>query len=249
MSQRIPDWVLERHAAGELPEGFRPEDLARDPTVPERLAALRRSNAEVLERLPADAVAREVRRRAERSAAVPVRPSRRVAGWTVAFAAACLAVLVVPTFARREGDDGLRTKGLSPRLEVYRQAEPGAEVLGPNAATRAGDVLQLRVIGAGERFAAVVSLDGAGTVTLHAPSREGGAVALPPSGLLAMPNAYALDAAPRFERFVLVTAQQPFDVSVVLSAARAVGADPSAPLLLPPGLRQTSFVVRKEESR
>jgi hypothetical protein len=64
-----------------------------------------------------------------------------------------------------------------------------------------------------------------------------------------MPNAYALDAAPRFERFVLVTSQKPFEVSVVLSAARAVGADPSAPLLLPPDLRQTSFVVRKEETR
>lgn len=248
MSQRIPDWVLERYAVGELPEGFRAEDIEKDPSVPERLAALRKSNAELLDRLPPAAVAREVRRRAERGAGRGAERTGSIPRWTVALAAACAVAIQLPVLSRH-GEDDTRTKGLLPHLEVYRQAGAQAEVLTPGAPAHAGDVLQLKVIGAQARFAVVVSLDGTGNVTLHAPRREGPAVELPASGIQALPQAYALDEAPRFERFILVTSDQPFDASVVLSAARAVGADPSAPLALPSGLRQSSFVVRKEQAR
>jgi len=250
MSQRIPDWVLERYAAGELPEGYRAADLEKDPSVQERLTALRQHNEDFLKRLPPAQVAREIRRRAERQAEAAAKPTWSIPRWTVALAAVCVAAVVIPSVLRQSGgDDEIRTKGLLPHLEVYRQAGNATEVLSPNAPAQAGDVLQLRIVGAGARFAAVVSVDGTGSVTPHAPQREGAALALPSSGVQVLPNAYALDAAPRFERFILVTSDQPFDVAVVLSAARALGPDPTRPLALPEGLRQSSFLVKKKEER
>src|SRR6185295_16638122 len=66
VSQRIPDWVLERHLVGDaLPAGFTEADLAADPSVPERLEKLKASDAEILERHPPRVVAAQVRARAE----------------------------------------------------------------------------------------------------------------------------------------------------------------------------------------
>lgn len=247
MSQRILDWVLERYAVGELPEGITADEIAKDPSVPDRLAALQRSNAEFLARLPPRAAAREILRRRESRSSHSRRATWSAIRWAPMLAAVCAVVLLVPRAGPRGPEDELRSKGLRPHLEVYRQQNLEAEVLTPDASVRAGDVLQLRVVGATARFAAVVSIDGTGAVTLHAPEHQGAALALPDSGVQALGHAYALDAAPRFERFVLVTSEQPFDVAVVLSAARALGADPATPLALPLGLRQSSFVVRKEE--
>lgn len=246
MSRHIPDWVLERFAVGQLPEGFTPEDIAQDPSVPERLAALQKSNAEVLRTyLPAQ-VAREVERRhgKSRPRAAAVRPWLPVL--VPALVAAALVVALRPAVLRPAEDEGLRPKGLAPHLAVYRQARSAAETLEPGAKVRAGDVLQLEVVAPGARFAVVVSIDGAGAVTLHAPEHEGAAIELPEAGVQPLPHAYALDNAPRFERFILVTAERPFDTGRVLAAARALGADATAPLGLPGGFQQSSFVVTKE---
>lgn len=247
MSRHIPDWVLERFAVGQLPEGFTPEDIAQDPSVPERLAALQKSNAEILRtHLPAQ-VAREVERRygKSRPRAAAVRPWLPVL--VPALVAAALVVALRPRVSQPTAEvEIIRIKGLAPHLAVYRQAQSVAEALEPGAKVRAGDILQLEVVAPGARYAAVVSIDGAGAVTLHAPEREGAAIELPETGVQPLPHAYALDNAPRFERFILVTAERPFDTGRVLDAARALGVDAAAPLGLPSGFQQSSFVVTKE---
>lgn len=86
---------------------------------------------------------------------------------------------------------------------------------------------------------------------LHHPARLDGSTTLQRDGAVALPQSYELDAAPAFERFVLVSADDPnaaIDPTQVMAAARALAALPTAasdPLALPAGWRQSSFLVRK----
>ena len=62
----------------------------------------------------------------------------------------------------------------------------------------------------------------------------------------ALPNAYALDDAPRFERFFFITSDEPIDVAQSLAAMRALGDDGAAGTLeLPSNVRQWSLRLRK----
>jgi hypothetical protein len=135
-------------------------------------------------------------------------------------------------------------KGLAPSLVVFRKQASTIHELAPGARVRERDLLQLGYVAAGKRFGMILSLDGAGAVTVHEPGPK-----LEPAGRHMLDRAYVLDAAPGFERFFLVTSDQAFDSARVLDAveriASAKNAD-TAPLELPPGLSQASFLVRKE---
>jgi hypothetical protein len=229
MSQRIPDWVLERHLVGELPAGFSEADLAADPSVPERLAKLKASDAEILEQHPPRVVAANVRARAEQR-----RPARRT--FMVLAPAAALAVLVVAVVLAPRGPD-ITTKGLEPHLDVFRKDEPQPLVSG--VVGHPGDVVQLRVVPAGAKFGMVVAVDGEGAPIPVTPAT------LPLKDAVTLPDALQLDATGAFQRFILVTSDQPFDAADVISAARSLGKDPAARLQLPAGMKQSSFVILK----
>ncbi len=263
MSQRTPDWLLERIALGELP----PEELAaararlaQEPGGLERLATLEAEDGATLTKLPPARVAAEVARRrrvveASRSAQAPRR-------WLPALAlgvpvAAALAVLLV--FSQRELPEEprpqevalletTRSKGLEPRLLIHRQREGAPEPLADSARARQGDVLQLSYVSAGRRYGAVLSIDGRGAVTLHAPETSTGPLELK-GGTVSLASAYELDDAPAFERFFFVTSEEPFDVNAVLESARALARDSGAarrePLPLPGSLSQTSVILEK----
>jgi hypothetical protein len=229
----VPDWLLERLAAGELPEpsaaALRERLEARGESA--RLAALRASDREILrEYAPAD-VAREVARRWARE---PPTETRAAAGWrwlaAGGAAAALLAVLAQGRWAEEHTSpdlahplaqpedevEELAAKGLAPHLSVYRRTPVSAERLSAKDRVRAGDTLQMAYIAAGQRFGVVASVDARGTVTLHLPERPGAAVQLENGGERALPHAFELDATPGFERFVFVTSQAPFDTGLVV---------------------------------
>jgi len=66
----------------------------------------------------------------------------------------------------------------------------------------------------------------------------------------ALPHAYALDDAPRFERFFFITANDPLDVRQTLAALRMLAHredSATAGLELPSGLRQWSLRLRKAD--
>jgi len=136
--------------------------------------------------------------------------------------------------------DGIVIKG-DPSLLVYRKAGKRPERLANGAAVHAGDQLQLAYVARGKRYGAVLSLDGAGKVTFHLPS-DGAAKAAPlgTRGEVFLPESYELDDAPRFERFLLVAGDAPFDVAPL--AAVITGA--AAP---PPGTKTVELTVRKED--
>ena len=258
-TRRTPDWLLERIALGELPPAelaAARARLAEEPEGLQRLARFEQHNAQVLAALPPQEVAREVARR--RRVLLAARPERRRFP-TLALGlplAAALSLLVVLAAREPEGPQpaGLveaetsRIKG-DARLVVYRQGHGEPQRLQAGAQARAGDLLQLGYVAGGKPYGAVLSLDGRGAVTLHFPESPESAAALNPQGVASLGHAYELDDAPAFERFVLVTSQQPFDVSAVLDAARVLARQPEAartqPLSLPPGLEQSSFTVEK----
>jgi len=113
-----------------------------------------------------------------------------------------------------------------------------------------GDVIQLRYNAGGRGYGVIASVDGAGAVTLHFPSSED---AKPEAMALAaetttLPTAFALDDAPRFERFFFITANKPPDLQQTLAALRTLAHrddSATAALELPPHLRQWSLRLRK----
>jgi hypothetical protein len=261
--RRTPEWLLERIALGELP----PNELAaararlsQEPEGQARLAALEAENRSILEKLPPATVAREVESRAALAQRVEAarrdsRPLRRLAPALVLAPVLAVALLVIqqPRGISSGGGDTLgpevtRTKGLLPQLIVHRQGATSPERLADGAAAGTGDVVQVSYVAAGQAHGAILSVDGRGAVTLHAPELGEQSVPLAPSGTHTLPRAYELDDAPAFERFIFVTSDTPFALAEVLAAARtlATSADArTAPLPLPERFTQVSFTLEK----
>jgi hypothetical protein len=228
-ARRVPDWLVERLAAGELPEAQARELRAalRAAGEEDRLSALAASHAEILASLPPGEVVTEIERRAlagERR--VPARRVRPLL--TLSFAATCAAGLAVFLSVREHGGPEPRTpppglgaenieiKGLAPSLRVYRKTRSGSELLRADAVVRKGDNLQVRYVAAAKRFGVIASVDARGAVTLHLPESPGVAVALDHHGERALPHAYELDDSPDFERFIFVTSDRPFATTEVV---------------------------------
>jgi hypothetical protein len=230
MTGRIPDWVLERARVGELTEGFSVADLAADPSVPERLAKLRAEDEQLLERHPPRVVAAQVRERARRQREPIGRAAFR---WVPVAVAAGVIAIVTPLAMRDQGRGDVLTKGLKAHLEVFRQGSN--EPLKEGAVARPGDVVQLRIVGAGARYGAVYATDGTRTEVLTPD-----VLPLPPSGSVTLPDALELDAAGAFERFILVTSRRAFPPTEVLGAAG------KEPLVLPEGFTASTFQLVKQ---
>jgi hypothetical protein len=263
----LPDWLVERAALDEVAPASRDRIARSDPReLADRIAALRDDNAAELARHPAGPVVAQLEARVAALARqrTEYRGRRRRWSWGgLGLAASAAAVLVVtrlvpertvtdgPPRAGDTQDDGTRVKG-SPRLVAFRQVGGEVERLEQDAVVRAGDVIQLRYKAGGQRYGVIASLDGAGVVTLHFPLNGDAppeATAMSPE-TTTLPHAYALDDAPRFERFFFITANGPVDVQGALAALRSLARrDDSitAPLDLPAGLSQWSLRLRKPD--
>lgn len=257
----VPEWLLERLRHNELGAEEAAEvrrRLQAEPDGEARLAALGASDREILARLPPQEVAAEVRRRLARTeqatAAAPASTTRQRPSYNWAFSGLALGaagVLVLLVGLRAGGvveragggvvePEITREKGLRPQLAIYRKNHDSAERLAPGDAVRPGDVLQLAYVSAGKAFGVVVSIDGRGTVTPHLPVPPGPAVRLAERRETLLPHAYGLDSTPGFERFLLVTADKPFDTAVVIESMRA-GGHP-----LPAEFSTVDITLRKE---
>ena len=247
----LPDWLVERVALDEVAAASRQRVERADASeLAERVAALRADNAAELAAYPAAPAVAQIEARV---AAARKQSRRRLIGLASAVGAAATVVLVLAlsrtttTTSTRVDDEVTRPKG-STRLLAFRLIDDRIEKLEQDALVRAGDLIQLRYNGGGQRYGVIASVDGAGVVTLHHPLRED---APPEETVLAtkttaLPNAYALDDAPRFERFFFITADEPIDVARSLAAVRALGDDAgTAALELPAHVRQWSLRLRK----
>jgi len=252
----IRDWQIERFVLGELPRTEQDavaRALAENPALRARVQAIEESNREILAAHPARLSARVIRQRA-------AAPRRAAGAWgqrALAVAASLAAVSVgIGVLSlhkgRVEAPAETRIKGLRPHLGVFRRTSGGVEALSDGSLAREGDLVQLTYQAAGRPFGVILSIDGRGGVTVHHPRDGRQAARLVPSQAVRLPSAYRLDDAPGWERFVLVTAEEPFDLAPVVAAAEQLarnGASATEPLRLPASLEQSSFSLSKDDRR
>jgi len=252
-TNKVPDWLLERLAAGELPLAQAAELRERLLAQGEahRLAELAGSSAEILAALPPERIVPEIKRRAALSSDRAKPATRRLRPmWAWSAVAACAAGLAVMLVVRDHGT-GTRTtpdeeqpevttvKGLNPSLRIYRKTASGSELLRESASVHRGDTLQIRYVAAGKRFGVIASIDARGQITFHLPEAPGQAVALERDGERALPHAYELDDSPGFERFLFITSDAPFSTAEIDQALKNGTA-------LPPHLGSFAMPLKKE---
>jgi hypothetical protein len=272
-ADHIPDLVLERYRLNELPPADAARivgEIGRDPSLRERLAALDRSDHELdahLDRLRTRLAASSVRGvrlqpdlSANRVRSIPWPIPAAVAIGVVLSAVIwqTRAPLVVPA-PSETGTDRIKGTAASgrPALAVYRRTNDGSEQLADGTVAHAGDLIRVGYRSAGHTYGVIVSIDGAGAVTMHLPPAGTHAAALKNEPTVLLDQAYELDDAPRWERFYFVTGDAAFDAAPVLQAARdaanAHGQQPPPDLALPPtvaqSLEQAGFTLQKESRR
>ena len=215
--RRIPDWILEKHLLGEVDAS----ELSGDPSVPERLIALQRSNEEILNRFPPRWLADQVQGKSKRYQ--NRKPSPRVR-WQVALASAVVLIFVTPLVFLSKSDGPMdRAKGLTPSLHIYRKNQTSIARLTGRERVEKGDLLQLSYLAAGAKYGAIVSVDGRGKVTLHFPEMASESTVLKQDGEIMLLSSYELDDAPGFEKFILVTSDAPLDLPALIASLEGPG--------------------------
>lgn len=261
--RKVPELLVEQLALGEL-DADRAAKVRSDLADDDALARIEASNQEILADYPPERIAAEIQRRATRTEP-GAKPARSVIPWLLVptmVAAAALVWIVVrdepeTTIVRRDlkdddKQDTTRIKGgAEPHLVVDRRTADGHERLAANDRVREGDLLQVSYVPAGARAGVIVSIDGAGTVTLHHPSDAATQPTLDDGSEVPLAHSYELDDAPGFERFLFVTRDgPPPTVAEVMHAAEQLAADPQRARselldLQGKGWQQHSLLLRK----
>ena len=242
MNERVPDLLVEQLHLGELPEAQAQAVRARliadeDP----RLEALSDDDAAILRDYPADAMARRMQARLDAlEDPTPTRWPLWALGGALATAAAVALVwtlsaeqATVPPepsqdrIAMGPGPGGERIKG-DASIVLQRRDGSRAETLLAGASVSPGDTIQVGYRAGGWAHGVLVSVDGAGEVTLHFPAAASEPTTLRPRGNAVL-HAFELDDAPAFERFYFFTASDPLDVDAVMDRVRDDDWDPTDP--------------------
>lgn len=257
-------WV-ERLALGEVSgeERRRIEETfaESDEELETRLAELRESNEDILEKYAPEMMAARLDARLDERRRAKAREEKRSsgAGWVgglgVLAAAAVAAFFVLnlpgedPSGPAIEQTETVRLKGAEPKLVVWRKSVAEPERLTRGATAAAGDVLQLEYNAAGATHGVIASVDGRGAVTLHYPAVASGSTEID-KGVVALDFSYQLDDAPKFERFFFVTSDQQLDAAQVLDSLEALAAGDSPRTAVPTlaeHTQYTDFTVEKAQ--
>jgi len=212
--------TLDRYATGELSaaeqEAVRTH-LDTDPGSRAHLEAIEAARARVAP-LDIDALRRRATQLATAPPALPAPANRAYRTWftPVLLVAAALLVALVSTLGPTP--DPHTTVRSADALRVYQlqgnQLHPYAgDVLGH------GDVIGFKVNAAGHQSVVILSVDGAGTISVFYPDAQGAPVPLRGDGMVALPGSVVLDAAPGPEVFFAV-----FDTPVEQARADAARA-------------------------
>jgi len=258
----VPELLIEQLALGEIdPADERWLRAQLDAAeIERRLLALRAADEQFHTRRPAQPMVSAIEGRlrienARREAQARSKPSFRYMLPGLAALACALVWFAQPTSTKDHGvrvrpPETILIKGLAPHLVLYRRVGEHADRLSDGARARRGDMLQVGYVAERARHGVIVSIDGAGAVTLHFPDSQTASTQLEGRGEQLLRHAYELDAAPSFERFFFVTGQQPIEVGRVLSAARDLARSPSraerGSLSLESVLTQSALTLVKE---
>ena len=244
MKERVPDLLVEQLLLGELSIAQAADVRARlvADDYP-RLANLEASNADILRTHPPRVMARRIHARLDALAPEPAAAIRwPLWGTAATLAVAAATILVVarspetattpppsdPRVAVVEphASDEERIKGPA-AIVLRRQRGDRGEPLTADSEVSSGDMIQVGYRAGDWTHGVLVSLDGAGAVTLHFPAEAGASTALQPGRTVTL-HGFELDDAPDFERFLLFTANAPLDAHAVIRRVEALAKRPDA---------------------
>ena len=264
---KYSDLIYEQYLLGELPPERMEEleaHIATDPEAEAYIAELRQSNEEILERYPKEMISPQIIRQKnlsqapESSEKKPLSPLALLSRTALPVAAAITLLatgyLLIPrsepipvSVSSFPLEEGIRLKGET-GLAIFRKGMEEIEVLRDEDNAREGDLLQITVTSEKKSYAAIISIDGRSTVTVHYPTESSEALPVNP-GRMVLQKSYELDDAPGFERFFLITAKEKFPVEEILEKAEVFAADTKdaekKALPLPKGFTQDSLLLKK----
>ena len=153
----------------------------------------------------------ELTRDSEAFAARPplVAPRRRRTWWIAAPAVLAAAAAIVLVVRARGPELDTRTKGIGIPLVIEAGPRGQLAVVASGDRVHPGDFLQVRYSAPTNGFGALISRDGAGTVSVYVPSRRGDMVALSPGELQSFPESTQLDDVLGDERLYVVWCASP----------------------------------------
>jgi len=262
-TKSVKPWELERYLLGELPQ-TRMEEIERllrqDAELNAQLAALQKSNADILQAYPPERMIPDLQRKFQGvKSREETRPrSKAIRGLLYAspVLASALVFLFIIVFKAPVSND-TRIKGTEAidmtksQILIYRKAKDKVHLIRNGDAAHERDLLQIAYVSAGDPFGVIFSIDGSGTVTLHYPEDRLGSTKLQPSGQVPLNTSYELDEAPEFERFFFITAHAEINVIEILEQAERLAENPDrareAALDLPKTYGQNSVLIKKGE--
>lgn len=106
---------------------------------------------------------------------------------------------------------GERLKGMNAKIDIWKKLGDSAVQMQNMDLAHEGDELQLRYLVPQKCYGLMFSLDGFGAITMHM-SNAKKATLLEPGKMISLPFAYKLDNAPYFEKFFLLTSNEPFEI-------------------------------------
>lgn len=265
---KVPEWLLERYLLGELPRKKHRQlekELEQNPALRAELEKLRVSDRQVLSTYPPELMIPQLLKRAALIKPEPTAHRRSLLIWigAPALALAVLLLVILPPFIQQrlnfsensgpEDYTGLKGSGLisakGPGLQIYRKGSGAVKILRNGESARAGELLQVAYVPGNQTHGIILSIDGAGSVTLHFPEKADGSTVLQNNRKVLLANAFELDLAPRFERFFFITGKEPLPTAAILAVAGELAADPDKAMVerldLPGHYGQFSLLLRK----
>lgn len=219
------DLTYERLARGELTTDLNEEDRRQ-------LAQMDREDQDFLRRHPL----------------LPAKASKKLPWTSWAGLAAAALLLVVGGTGVLTPPETTRVKSAELSLLVYHKTSEGTELLKPQTPLSSGDEIQFAYFVSEKGYAAILSVDGRGTVTTHFPLHGSQAPAVETSRPELLPYSYKLDDAPEFETVYLITSNEAFEPAKLRPFLIEMVQSHRTEPVLPDGFTVASFPIAKKES-
>ncbi|MDR2588165.1 MAG: DUF4384 domain-containing protein [Spirochaetales bacterium] len=231
---RVSALLLERYNLGEVTQeeaALVGALLAADGALAQRLADIRKADAEIRAKMPPEIFPgpRQIRRPrgdAWFGQSGPKKRGGRGFFFAGGFAAAALLFAALfPVRFMRDGELTDRAKGRA-ELSAYLKTETQEARLTDQSLLAEGSTIQLAYMVQEEGYGVIFSIDGRAAVTLHYPYRAGESTRLVPGKRTPLAEAYTLDDAPDCEIFFLIISKTAIDAGDILKTAQGLAKNP-----------------------
>lgn len=255
---RVPQLLLEQYLLDELKPAKKAELerlIAHSPELQTELDALKANNKTILELYPPTQIVATIKERAKERANMISTNRFQIILPKIGMALMIpLMVFASYRFIRSTSTPIHNINPMSKHhehinikgeygIKVIRKDGNHQRVLSSNAIAHEGDLIQLKYITRSGKFGLLLSLDGNGEVTVHIPADGTSNLKGKRQGVA--PRSYELDDAPDFERFFMITSNNPIDIDLVKSSLKELK-DPKKDQLKLDGLtEQYHFLLKK----